>query len=50
MKIVRISHWSNSARDQNAIDCEIACDCVKGANVVVGLRKEIFAMTHTATH
>ena len=33
-------------------DCEIACDCVKGANVVlhVGLFKEIFAKKHTATH
>ena len=33
-------------------DCEIACDCVKRANVVlhVGLCKEIFAMKHTATH
>ena len=33
-------------------DCEIACDCVKRANVDlhVGLCKEIFAMKHTATH
>ena len=33
-------------------DCEIACDCVKRANVVlhVRLRKEIFARKHTATH
>ena len=33
-------------------DCEIACDCVKHANVVlhVGLCKEIFARKHTATH
>ena len=33
-------------------DCEIACDCVKGANVIlrVGLCKEIFARKHTATH
>ena len=33
-------------------DCEIACDCVKRANVVlhVGLREEIFARKHTATH
>ena len=33
-------------------DCEIACDCVKRANVVlhVGLCKEIFATKHTATH
>ena len=33
-------------------DCEIACDCVKRANVVlhVGLYKEIFARKHTATH
>ena len=32
--------------------CEIACDCVKPANVVlhVGLCKEIFARNHTATH
>ena len=32
-------------------DCEIACDCVKRANVVlhVGLCKEIFARKHTAT-
>ena len=33
-------------------DCEIACDCVKRANVVlhVGLWKEIFARKHTGTH
>ena len=33
-------------------DCEIVCDCVKRANVVlrVGLCKEIFARKHTATH
>ena len=33
-------------------DCEIACDCVKRANVVLhaGLCKEIFARKHTATH
>ena len=33
-------------------DCEIACDCVKRANMVlhVGLCKEIFARKHTATH
>ena len=32
--------------------CEIACDCVQRANVVlhVGLCKEIFARKHTATH
>ena len=33
-------------------DCEIACDCVKRADVVlhVGLCKEIFARKQTATH
>ena len=33
-------------------DCEIACDCVKRANVVlhVGLCEEIFARKYTATH
>ena len=33
-------------------DCEIACECVKRANVDlhVGLCKEIFARKHTATH
>ena len=33
-------------------DFEIACDCVKRANVVlhVGLCEEIFARKHTATH
>ena len=33
-------------------DCEIACDCVKRANVVLPVRlcKEIFARKHTATH
>ena len=33
-------------------DCEIACDCVKLANVGlhVGLCKEIFARKHLATH
>ena len=42
MKKSRISHWSES--DENAIDCEIACDCVKRANVVLheGPCKEIF--------
>ena len=34
---------------KNAIDCEIACDCVRHANVVIGLRKEISARTHTCT-
>ena len=34
VKLVRISHWSDS--DENAIDCEIACDCVKRANMVYG--------------
>ena len=32
--------------DENAVVCEIACDCVKRANVVVALRKEKFAKTH----
>ena len=33
-------------------DCEVACDCVKRADVVldVGPCKEIFARKHTATH
>ena len=33
-------------------DCEIACDCVKRANVDLHVRlcKEIFARKHTATH
>ena len=33
-------------------DCEIACDCVKRANVVLHVRlcKDIFARKHTATH
>ena len=33
-------------------DSEIACDCVKRANVVlhVGLSKKILSMKHTATH
>ena len=33
-------------------DCEIACDCVKRANVVLHVRlwKEIFARKHTGTH
>ena len=50
MKKSRISHWSES--DENAIDCEIACDCVKPANVVlhVGLCKEIFGRKPTVTH
>ena len=33
VKLFRLSHWSES--DENAIDCEIACDCVKRANVVL---------------
>ena len=36
--------------DENAIDCKIACDCVKRANVVLGIRRDNFARTHTATH
>ena len=49
MKNFRFSHWSES--DEIAIDCEIACDCVKRENVVlhVDLCKEIFARKHTAT-
>ena len=33
-------------------DCEIACDCVKRANMVLGLCicKEIFSSKHAATH
>ena len=33
-------------------DCDIACDCVKRATMVlhVGLCKEIFTRKHTATH
>ena len=50
MKKSRISPWSE--RDETRKDCEIACDCVKRANVVlhVGLCEEIFARKHTATH
>ena len=50
MKKSRICHWSES--DENAIDCEIACDCVTRVNMVlhVGLCKEIFARKHAATH
>ena len=33
VKLFRLSHWSNS--DYNATLCEIACDCVKRANVVL---------------
>ena len=47
VKAFRLSHWSES--DENAIDCEIGCDCVKRANVVY-IFKEIFARKHTATH
>ena len=35
--------------DEKAAVCEIACDCVKRANVVLALRKEIFAKTHRDT-
>ena len=48
VKLVRIS--DRSENDENGFDCEIACDCVKRANVVFGLRKEIFARMHTAIH
>ena len=50
VKLVRISHWSDS--DTNAFDCQVACDRVKRANIVAGLREEIFAKTyaHTTTH
>ena len=50
MKKSRISHLSEEMKTRN--DCEIACDCVKRANVVihVGLCKEIFARKHTTTH
>ena len=47
VKLVGISHWSDN--DENAIDFEIACDRVKRANVVVGLRKEVFARTQLPT-
>ena len=33
-----------------SIDCEIACDCVKRADMVLGVPREIFARTHTVTH
>ena len=36
-------------KDENAIDCQIACDCVKRANVVLGIRRETFTRTHTVT-
>ena len=50
MKKSRISPWSE--RDEARNDWEIACDCVKRANVVLHVRlcKEIFARKHTATH
>ena len=47
-KLAGGQHWSES--DDNAIDCEIACDCVNRANVVLGLRKETIDMKHIATH
>ena len=47
VKLVRISHRSEN--DGNAIDCEIAWDCVKCANMVFGLHEEIFTGTHAAT-
>ena len=47
VKLVRISQ---SSENDKGFDCEIACDCVNRANVVFGLRKEIFARAHTATH
>ena len=46
-KLVRFSHSSDG--DENATDCEISGDCVKRANVAVGLRKEVFVRTHTGT-
>ena len=48
VNLLCISHWSET--DENAIDCEIACDCVKRANVVLGQCIEIFARKLTATH
>ena len=45
---MRISHWSEN--DKNAIDYEIARDCVKRANMVLSLRNFFFARTHTAIH
>ena len=50
VKVVHISHWCDSDENADQVDCEIACDCVKRANVVEGLRKDIIARTHTATH
>ena len=44
VKLFRLSHWSE--RDENAIDCEIACDCVKRANVVLYYVK-IFSLGST---
>ena len=48
VKLVRISHWSEN--DKNAIDYEIARDCVKRANMVLSLHNFFFARTHTAIH
>ena len=52
MKNSRISPGLDLKEMKTRNDCEIDCDCVKRANVVlhVGLRKDIFARKHTATH
>ena len=34
--------------DENTIDCEVACDCIKRANGAV--HTEIHAETHTVAH
>ena len=35
--------------NENALVYEVACDCVKRANVAVAVKKEIFSKTHTDT-
>ena len=45
-----VSGYAPADSDEHAIDWEIACDCVKRANVVLGQCQEFFARKHTATH
>ena len=45
VKLVRLSHWSES--DENAIDCEIAYDCVNRANVVIYMHRNFRQEAHS---
>ena len=45
VKLFCLSHWSES--DENAIDCEIARDCVNRANKVINMYKNFRQEAHS---